>query len=99
MSTKVLKGEYSFQSRKRYYSNYVGENTFILSYSEMCFNIAEGINRGWATGNAQNWYEQGIKSSMSFYGAALPANYLTQSSVQYKGNNTDGLTQILKQNM
>ncbi|MDI9881801.1 SusD/RagB family nutrient-binding outer membrane lipoprotein [Flectobacillus longus] len=97
MSTKVLKGEYSFQSRKRYYNNYVGENTFILSYSEMCFNIAEGVNRGWATSDAQSWYEQGIKSSMSFYGATLPADYLTQTTVKYKGNNTDGLTQILKQ--
>ncbi|WP_044171316.1 SusD/RagB family nutrient-binding outer membrane lipoprotein [Flectobacillus major] len=97
MSTKVLKGEYSFQSRKRYYSSYTGENTFIISYPEMCFNIAEGINRGWATGNAQDWYEKGIKGSMEFYGISNTTDYLAQATVQYKGNNTQGLTQILNQ--
>ena len=30
-----------FQNRKRYYGSYTGENTFVLSYPEMCFNIAE----------------------------------------------------------
>jgi hypothetical protein len=34
----------------------------------MCFNIAEGITRGWATGNAETWYKLGITESMSFYG-------------------------------
>ncbi len=97
MSTKAGNGQYSFQSRKRYYGSYTGENTFVLSYPEMCFNIAEGINRTWATGSAQDWYEKGIKASMAFYGVTTPANYLTQTAVQYKGNNADGLAQILKQ--
>ena len=34
----------------------------------MCFNIAEGIARGWATGNAETWYKLGITESMAFYG-------------------------------
>ncbi|MCZ8215393.1 MAG: SusD/RagB family nutrient-binding outer membrane lipoprotein, partial [Cyclobacteriaceae bacterium] len=29
---------------------------------------AEAINRGWVTGNAGTYYENGIKASMSFYG-------------------------------
>ncbi len=61
-------GLYSFQSRSRYYTNYVGEAVFIVGYPEMCFNLAEGINRGWATGNAEPWYKQGIKASQEFYG-------------------------------
>jgi hypothetical protein len=40
----------------------------------MCFNIAEGINRGWATGNAEDWYTKGIKADFSFYGVADGAN-------------------------
>ncbi|SKB83939.1 Starch-binding associating with outer membrane [Dyadobacter psychrophilus] len=61
-------GAYSFQSRSRYYSNYTGENIFIVGYPEMCFNIAEAINRGWAPGSAEQWYQKGIRASQEFYG-------------------------------
>jgi hypothetical protein len=33
----------------------------------MCFNIAEAINRGWATGDAELWYKTGINASLGFY--------------------------------
>jgi hypothetical protein len=72
-------GEYSFQSRSRYYSNYTGENAFILGYPEMCFNIAEGISRGWATGSAEDWYKKGIKASQEFYGVKTGTLTMTYS--------------------
>lgn len=72
--TGFAPGAYSFQSRSRYYTNYIGENAFIVGYPEMCFNIAEGINRGWAAGNAETWYQKGIKASLSFYGIKDGAN-------------------------
>jgi hypothetical protein len=97
MSAKANLGQYSFQSRSRYYSNYSGENTFVISYPEMCFNIAEALNRGWGTGNASDWYERGIRASMSFYGFNDATAFLAQSNVKYVGNNADGLTQILSQ--
>lgn len=61
-------GVYSFQSRSRYYTTYQGEAVFIVSYPEMCFNLAEGINRGWASGSAEQWYMKGIMASQEFYG-------------------------------
>ena len=97
MTTKAGLGQYSFQNRKRYYGSYTGENTFVLSYPEMCFNIAEAVNRGWTTGNAQDWYERGVKASMSFYGINDATAYLAQSTVKYAGNTDAGLTQILNQ--
>jgi Starch-binding associating with outer membrane len=97
MSSKAGRGEYSFQSRKRYYSSYTGENTFVIGYPELCFNVAEAINKGWVAGNAQDWYERGVKASMSFYGVSDATSYLAQTSVKYAGNNADGLTQILNQ--
>ena len=97
MSAKANLGQYSFQSRSRYYSNYSGENTFVLSYPEMCFNVAEAINRGWATGDASDWYSRGIRASMSFYGLNDATAFLAQTSVKYAGNNAAGLTQILNQ--
>jgi hypothetical protein len=61
-------GLYSFINRNRYYSNFTGEPDVLVGYKEMCFNIAEGITRGWATGNAETWYKAGITASMAFYG-------------------------------
>jgi hypothetical protein len=72
-------GVYSFQNRKRYYTNYTAEPTFIVGYPEMCFNIAEGLNRSWNTGDAAFWYENGIKASMAFYGVKDGANTMTYS--------------------
>jgi hypothetical protein len=72
-------GIYSFQSRSRYYQNYTGENTFIVGYPELCFNIAEGYARGWATGSAEDWYKKGIKASHAFYGIVEGANTFTYS--------------------
>lgn len=61
-------GLYSFINRARYYSNFTGEPNVLVGFKEMCFNIAEGITRGWATGNAETWYKLGITESMAFYG-------------------------------
>ncbi|OOQ57175.1 SusD/RagB family nutrient-binding outer membrane lipoprotein [Mucilaginibacter pedocola] len=60
--------KYSFINRKRYYSTFVGEPSVQIGYPELMFNIAEGINRGWATGDAETYYQNGIKASMASYG-------------------------------
>jgi len=61
-------GKYSFYGRYRYYRTYTAENTIIVGYPEMCFNIAEAINAGWIGGSAEDWYKKGIQASISFYG-------------------------------
>ncbi len=71
MSSKAGVGEYSFANQKRYYSTFAGYEPGVqMSYAELCFNMAEGINRGWATGDAAQWYQNGIKASMQYYGIA-----------------------------
>jgi hypothetical protein len=79
MATEVLKGQYSFQNRKHYYTSYVGEPVFIIGYPELMFNIAEGINRGWVTGSADEYYQKGIAASMGFYGLKDGDNTVTFS--------------------
>jgi hypothetical protein len=74
MAVKAQKGEYSLINRKRFYSTYTGEPVTQVGYSEMCFNIAEAINRGWVTGNAEDWYKKGVQASMDFYGLKAGAN-------------------------
>lgn len=69
-----------------------------LGASETNFNIAEAINRGWVTGNAATYYEQGITESLKFYGitnATTIGNFLTANA--YLGNTASGLTQLLEQ--
>ena len=58
---------YSFINRKHYYSTYTGEPSIQIGYPEQEFNIAEGINRGWVTGNAETHYVNGIQASMAYY--------------------------------
>jgi hypothetical protein len=64
-------GKYSYINAVRYYADFAGskaEPAMIIGYPELCFNIAEGINRGWATGDVASWYTKGITSSMNFLG-------------------------------
>jgi len=64
-------GYYSFINRKHFYSTYTGEPSIQIGYAELMFNIAEGINRGWGTGDAEAYYVKGIQASMASYG--IPA--------------------------
>lgn len=71
MYNKTNNGEYSLLNRYRYYRTYTGEPSLEISFQEMCFNIAEAINRGWITsgalGNSEDYYKAGIKASMAYY--------------------------------
>lgn len=77
MSADAGLGKYSFINRKRYYSTYTAENCIQIGYAELCFNMAEAINRGWVTGNAEEWYTRGIQSSIGFYGIVNGTNTVT----------------------
>ena len=77
MAAGVGEGKISLYNRKRYYDGYLAENTALASYTEMCLNVAEGINRGWASGDAEDWYKKGIFSNFAFYGISDGANTVT----------------------
>jgi len=85
-------GILSYINRWRYFSTYTGEPTPIIGYTEMCFNIAEAINRGWITsgplGTAEAYYTAGIQASMTFYGIPNTGTmtvYSLPSGVPIKG--------------
>ena len=82
---------------RRYIIDPVNEPMILLGYAEQEFLIAEGIQRGWATGNAASHYNNGITASMKFYGIgdAAIAAYLAQPSVVY--NPATAITQIIQQ--
>ncbi len=79
--------QYSFLNRYRYFRTLVGEPSIQIGYPELCFNIAEGINRGWlTTASAETYYQAGIQASMAFYG--LPATG-TYTAYFYRPGSTD----------
>ncbi|OOQ60880.1 SusD/RagB family nutrient-binding outer membrane lipoprotein [Mucilaginibacter pedocola] len=68
-------GSYSGFNGARYFTNNLGataEPFFFIGYPELCFNIAEGINRGWASSlsaaDAKAWYDKGVTASFANFG-------------------------------
>lgn len=88
-------GQYSFASWNYYAKgNSVGalvEPFVLIGYPELCFNIAEAYNRGWAGGtpddaNAAIWYGRGIDASLGTYKLTQGQTY----SVADKAGNAYG---------
>lgn len=80
-------GKYSYVN-KRYTLVRTGDPMIQFAYAEQCFIIAEAIEEGWLTGNAQTYYENGVKANLSYYmtlasapaanahGMAITQNYI-----------------------
>ncbi len=69
-----------------------------LGVAEVYLNIAEGMNRGWTDPTkAEQYYKEGVTASMRWYGIAEGriTQYLKDNP--YKGNNSEGLKQILEE--
>jgi hypothetical protein len=95
-------GKYSFVNALRYYVDFAGsgaEPAIIIGYPELCFNIAEGINRNWTAGDAAAWYLKGINASMEFFGLYDGARIAVGNnlSTRHYGEITVDLTAYLAQ--
>jgi len=105
----ALAGEYSFVNY-RYTQFQDNDPMLIMTYSEQCFIIAEAIEEGWVSGNAQVQYENGVKAQLEYYmnlphtaeyvhGMAIDQDYINNyftGEAAYKtgGSKTDRLQQI-----
>jgi Starch-binding associating with outer membrane len=75
-------GNSSYFNGIRYFGNNsagtIAEPFIFIGYPEMCFNIAEGINRSWAPSlgatDAKTWYDNGIAASFKNFGLSTTAN-------------------------
>jgi hypothetical protein len=76
--------------------------SFVLTYAEVSFILAEAAERGWTGGSAAAYYDQGIRASMAQWGvtdaAAIDA-YLVRPGIAYNvaGTTADRQTQIARQ--
>ncbi len=84
--------------KSRYHDDRINEPLIFLGYAEQEFLVAEGISRGWGTGNAQEHYENGIRASMKFYGIsdADINTYLARPLVVFSAPNALSLITIQK---
>lgn len=82
---------------ERYIEDPEAEENLALGYSELSFTLAEAAYRGWISANPEEFYENGIRASLNFYGIdeSSIGTYLDQVSVQY--GNLNGLEQIMTQ--
>lgn len=78
-SIKAAAGKVS-KVNDRFPSNPVNEPLVLMGYSEQEFIIAEGIVRGWISGDANQHYKNGVKASFKFYQTYLKdyQAYLTE---------------------
>ena len=90
LNTNAAAGQYSYLAYNRYfalpaaYSGASAEPFVFIGYPEMCFNIAEAINRGWVSGQSSStWYNNGINASLALYGIT---NGETLTIADLKGN-------------
>jgi len=69
--------------------------SYIMTYAEFAFIKAEAAERGWITGSAAQFYNDGITASMKQWGVADAdiATYLAQPGIKYAGG-AAGLAQI-----
>jgi hypothetical protein len=105
-------GDYSLLNT-RYVQFMDGDPLIRFTYSEQCFIIAEAIEEGWVSGNAQEYYENGVKAMLEYYmdlpntdgyvhGMAIDQTYIDNyftgnAAYATTGTKADRLEQILTQ--
>ena len=60
-------------------------NILIYPYAELQFTLAELAFKGIISGNAQTYYENGVKAAIEQWGSTMPANYFANANVAYNG--------------
>lgn len=63
---RVVAGEAS-KLHPRFYTDPVNEASVAMGYPELQFLLAEAVQRGWISGNADTYYREGIRANMQFY--------------------------------
>jgi hypothetical protein len=83
-------GDYGYQNSFSQYSHISDEIQaadfpgIMLTYSEVCFYLAEAAERNYVVGGtAEDWYNKGIEASFDFWGVSGVDDYLAKPDVAY----------------
>lgn len=66
VNEKATKGKVS-KVLERFYQDPTNEPSILLGYAELQFILSEACVRGWISGDAATFYNNGVKSSFKFY--------------------------------
>lgn len=71
-----------------FYFSRTAAQAYIMKNSEVQFILAEAAERGFITGNAETYYNEGIRASLSYWGVSDTDidTYLAGPTVQYDGS-------------
>ncbi len=64
----------------------------IMTYTHLQFLLAEAAQRGLISGDAETFYNNGVKASFDYYELPMPAGYMDLNQVKY--NSSNGAEQI-----
>ena len=74
-----------------------GVDAQIMLYSEVQFALAEAVERGFISGNAKTYYQNGINSHFEYYDTSLPSDYFMREAIALNGTTEENLEKILTQ--
>ena len=74
-----------------------GVDAQIMLYSEVQFALAEAVERGYITGDAETYYQNAIQAHFEYYETAVPADYFTRDAIALNGTSDANLEKILTQ--
>lgn len=66
---------------------------FVYPFAELQFTLSELALKGVISGSAQQYYESGVKAAIEQWGETVPADYLLNPVVAFKGTQEQILTQ------
>ncbi len=72
-----------------------GADAQFMQYSEVQFALAEAVERNYISGNAQQYYENGVRASFEYYGVEVPEDYFSREEIALNGANN--ITKIMTQ--
>lgn len=67
----------------------------IINYAELQFIMAEAAARGWISGSAKTYYDNGITAGITLWGNVVPTGYVNKAVILY--NETADLEEQLEQ--
>lgn len=67
-----ISGKRACRPNDIYRNSPIGVPSIRLGYADMNFILAEAAERGWISGSAQSFYEEGIKASFEFVRTTVP---------------------------
>ncbi|MGB3802350.1 MAG: SusD/RagB family nutrient-binding outer membrane lipoprotein [Lewinella sp.] len=68
-----------------------------IHYPEVLFLLAEAAEKGYIEGDAEAFYLEGIRATMTYYGIDVTEDYLTQEDVAYTDDRDENLRLIAQQ--